>query len=123
MSQPWDFRPERVESGAPNGPHDEDPTEPAHWYRGPWYAGILAGLVVLAVAIGFLALGVWLQLEFLYQLSAIIGFAAAIPFFGGLASLFRRLFGEKAFKVSVVVAVGSIIVACTIFLVAVVKSK
>jgi hypothetical protein len=116
VTRPWEFRPERVDTGDPDGSRAENPFEPAHWYSLPWYAGVLAAVVVFAVSLGLLALAAWSEIDVLFTIAAMVGLFGFVPLLAGLASLFRTLFGEKALKVSVVSVVVLIIVSCAAFL-------
>ena len=71
------------------------------------------------MSIGLFALSAWTEIDIVFTVAVMVGLFGFVPFFGGLAGLFRTLFGEKALKVSVVIAVVLIIVACTAFLLSV----
>jgi hypothetical protein len=118
VTKRWEFRPERADTGDPTGSRSEDPFEPAHWVSIPWYGGIIAAVALFAISAGVLALAAWTEFDVLFTIAAIIGIFAFVPFFGGLASLFRTLFGARALQVSVVTAVCLIIVGCAAFLIA-----
>lgn len=103
-------------------PHDDyEMLDPGTYMTGAWWKACLLGLAVYAVGAAFVGLWSLTKFEFLLYLIFFCIFAGSMPILGGLAGLFRQVFGEKALKVSVVASVILIILACISFFILVAK--
>jgi hypothetical protein len=112
MRHPRDSQIERVDTGCKNMADGPDLDTPNYWYSDAWYHGIAAAGFFFVVAAGIIALGAWLEMNWILGVGGSLGFIGFIAFFGGIASLLRQSMGELALKRLIVAAVILIVLAC-----------
>lgn len=96
---------------------------PGFYMTEAWYKSCLCGIAVYAVGGAFVGLWGLTGFELLLYVTYFCAVVGTMAILGGLACLFRYLFGKKALNISVVASVILIIIACISFFILVPTGK